>query len=266
MNPQTVPITELWKHLESFAGSLCLVALITMALLQAIKEFTSLRGVFQRWWIRNWIASQARQLHFMGLEYRWEGQQPRLYFHAPFTGEKKPDTPSSKYEIFVKRAETSLLNLAAADDASTFYNMPLEQVCGQLSAVAQSALNSPLDHPEFVCAFARPAGIETIRGLLDPERTAQRAPNEANALAGAASFSMQRSIDAIQIGGGASWRKVLRWTAFVCSLTILIVSAYHSVGSVSRIGRLTCVVGAFACAYLASLMRDLVAAFQRLRG
>jgi hypothetical protein len=208
-------IRSLSGNLIAYVEAICVVAFLVMAILQSAKDLTPARAWFNRSWLRAWLFEKAGVVNIDEKPESSPGIQNRMS-EVP-----KPD-PSTAFKQFVDAAEESILRTATAGDARAFYQMQLEQLCGQLNAVAQAALETPKLYWEFVTLFGSLAGSADLKSVRAGEDGDSSYPDALGRVA----QSMQRSIDAIQIAAGASWKRYLRWTALILSYAVLSAAAW----------------------------------------
>ncbi|HTA86855.1 MAG TPA: hypothetical protein VK729_11340 [Silvibacterium sp.] len=208
-------IRNLSGNLIAYVEAICVVGFLVMAILQSAKDLTPARAWFNRSWLRAWLFEKAGVVIFDEKPESSPGIQ-NMMSEVP-----KPDR-STALKQFVDAAEESILRTATAGDARAFYQMQLEQLCGQLNAVAQAALGTPKLYWEFVTLFGSLAGSADLKSVRAGEDRDSSYPDALGRVA----QSMQRSIDAIQIAAGASWKRYLRWTALILSYAILSAAAW----------------------------------------
>lgn len=97
------------------------VAFVTMCLIQAIRSLVRVRGWFHIHEIENWFRETERVI---------------AAANGPQQFENAPDL-----EAEVARDLAVLTRLANVDDALAFFDAPIEQVCGQISAVTEFLLS-----------------------------------------------------------------------------------------------------------------------------
>jgi len=208
-------IRNLSGNLIAYVEAICVVGFLVMAILQSAKDLTPARAWFNRSWLRAWLFEKSGVVNIDEKPESSPGIQ-NMMSEVP-----KPDR-STALKQFVDAAEESILRTATAGDARAFYQMQLEQLCGQLNAVAQAALGTPKLYWEFVTLFGSLAGSADLKSVRAGEDRDSSYPDALGRVA----QSMQRSIDAIQIAAGASWKRYLRWTALILSYAILSAAAW----------------------------------------
>ena len=228
-----------------FAVALAAVGVLSMAFLQTLKDIFPLRRTFQAAWVRRWLEDQAR---------------------------RAPVIPTGS-AVSAERAETDLIRLATSGDRDALYDLPIEQVTGQMNAAAQLVLDFPWRHEHLFRCLAAQADVEDLRRLLDarpPERGPRPAlgAEEKAALIDArnrVTHQVQRGLDGLQIAAGYRWKLWLQVASITLSgvlvgLGLLLFARERALAHLP-IYLAMAVVGGF----VAPVARDLVAALQQLR-
>jgi hypothetical protein len=220
------------------------VGIVTMALLQLVKDLLPSRRAFQRRWFERWFMASA---------------------------DRAMVGPSRAGD-----ALRSLIDLATAGDAKALYDLPVEQFAGQINAAVQSVLDYPERYGDVMRILAQRADPEDIEGLCKgrPAEKDQEGEKEYQAAIDGylqqrnrVAQHIQRSLDAIQIAMGGRWRAILQWLSVMVS-TVIIMAALTVYGGREfwtgthfAYALLAAVLGGF----IAPVARDLVAAIESLR-
>lgn len=231
----------------AFTTALAAVGVLTMAALQTIKDMLPARRWFQATWVRAWLDRQARAT-------------PAIHGSA----------------VNAERAEEDLIRLATSDDRAALYDLPIEQVAGQMNAAAQVVLDYPWDHEHLLRCLGAQANVDDLRKLLDtrPPATGPRpqpSPEERSALIDArnrVTHQIQRALDGLQISAGFRWKLYLQIASIALSALFvwigLMLFVKEPIDVFVRhlpLYVLTAIFGGF----LAPVARDLLAALQQLR-
>jgi len=223
-----------------FATAMAAVGVLTMAILQTVKDVSPVRNIFQRRFLRGWLEAKARD----SVELAAGAPNPR-------------------------QAETDLIRLATAGDRQAFYDLPIEQMCGQINAATQVLFDYPEEHGDLLRCLAALAKPEDLKILLTPRTAteAQRTQAQVDARS-RVMHQVQRSIDALQIAAGFRWKLYLQIAAFSLSylLTIIGLSLYPGTEATTLNNVLVVVLTGIVGGFLAPVARDLVASLERLRG
>jgi len=213
------------------------VGIVTMAVLQLLKDLLPSRRWFQRWWLRNF----------------W------LYRGADSVGVSHDRAD---------RALDDLIALATAGDENALFNLPVEQLIGQVNAAGQGLLDRPDRYPDLVRIFGRRADPADVALLLKPRPTTKADLARYVEARNRVAQQVQRSLDAIQIAMGYRWQWLLQSASVVISAIIIGIALTLYGGkdfwSGERVGYgiIIAILGGF----VAPIARDLVAAVQGLRG
>jgi|PersoiStandDraft_1058852.scaffolds.fasta_scaffold19366_2 hypothetical protein len=214
-------------------GAITAAGTIAMALLQLVKELTPIRRSYQRYWMRSWIKAHAKDL-----------------------------SPS--------KAEVLLVELSTGGAENAFYELPIEQLVGQMNAAVQITLDYPKKYHDLLFILAEGADPKDINSIISksPEgsRTKTGPSNEYLEARTRVSHRIQRNLDAIQIALGSRWKFWMQIIAITLS-TLLIEGAVIAAnsGSVQISTMLLALPVAILGGYFAPVTRDLVAALQTLR-
>ena len=231
-----------------FATALAAVGVISMAFIQTVKDMLPVRRWFQAWWVREWLQEQARQARLQG------------------------------FEADPAEAEKGLIRLATSGDRAALYDLPIEQVSGQMNAAAQIVLDYPWRHPHLLYCLAAQASAEDVQKLvgarpLAEKPRAQLTEEEKGQLAelvdprNRVTHQVQRSLDGLQVSAGFRWRLWLQIASIVLSGLFVVGGLWlftnEPIMTVRRLGLY--LVAAVLGGFLAPVARDLVAALQQLR-
>ena len=249
------------------------IGFLAMALIQALRSILPLRGWFHENRIRRWLFETEKTI----LE--WKTSTRTLSSSERKEAERRA----------AKQADSDidgLLRFANASDRSAFFNAPIEQVCGQLSAVAEFLLSESLTEsasqkdiseeilggPAYLLTvLAGPRGsIDAVTSLRAGFGKGRDRDAEPRSRLG---YHIQRNIDQLQISIASHWQRLLRGAAmavsFVIAFTVLSQSGpdiSNAVGTLDwphKVG-IALMVG-LTSGYLASVLRDGVAVIERLR-
>lgn len=231
-----------------FATAMAAVGVLSMATIQTLKELLPLRRIYQKHFVLRWLAERARKA-----------------------------IPSADPGRSAEAAEAELITLSTAGDRRAFYELPIEQLTGQMAAAAQvvldypgrygdlfnclAATGDPDDRSRFVDA---PPYAHTDRRQLSPEQQEQvtRHVDRRTRL----THHVQRAIDALQIAAGSQWKHRLQVMAFVLSaLFTFSALAFFRGLSFTRHELGAALATGLAGGFVAPIARDLVASLEQLR-
>ena len=241
-----------WQTLISFsdkvagkaanlAAAMAAIGVLSMAILQTLKDMLPVRNRFQQWWLKRWFIDRAAKAKAIGV-----------------------------VEPNIIKAEKDLVRLATAGDRAAFYDLAIEQMCGQMNAAAQVVLEYPADHDDLLRCLAALADKNDLDVLLDKtvrEKVAPKTQAQVDARTRVI-HQVQRSIDGFQISAGFRWKWILQVVSFAISFALIFVGfSMHAGADGLRLDH----VGSYILAgllggFLAPVARDLVAALQKLRG
>ncbi len=241
-------VDAIYAKAFGFATALAAVGVISMAFIQTIKDVLPVRRWFQAQWVRRWLRDQARQV------------PPTLT-----AGVTSGNT-----------AEVDLVRLATSGDRAALYDLPIEQVTGQMNTAAQMVLDFPWLHQDLLCCLAAQADAGDLRRLLHavPPVAGPRpvlSADEKSALIDArnrVTHQVQRSLDGLMISAGFRWKFYLQLASFLVSALIVwagLVLFVHEPITVFVSHLPLYVALSVLGGFLAPVARDLVAALQQIR-
>ena len=234
-------VTQIANHAMPFATAMAVIGVVTMALIQTLKDVLPVRRWFQCFFVRRWLAC------------------------APSFAGTMPD--------MVRSCEDDLIELTTAGDRDALYDLATEQLCGQINSSAQILIEYPSGHETLLDCLARGADPKDIEKLVSPPEsiTIERdalSPDEKKEVTAVfdarnrVSHRIQRNIDALQISMSFRWKFILQLVSFGVSFVI----AFLGVFQIDRANNfwVGLLIGGMA-GFLAPVARDLVAALQQLR-
>ncbi len=197
-----------------------------------------MRNWFQQWWLDRLLKERAAK--------------------AKKVGEIEPN---------VKNAEDDLIRLATAGDRAAFYDLAIEQMCGQMNAAAQVILEYPADHSDLLRCLAALAEKQDLDALLAPpsgEAGTAKTQMQVDARTRVI-HQVQRSIDGFQISAGFRWKWILQVLSFAISFTLIFIGFSIHAGELKPEQVGSYMFAGLLGGFLAPVARDLVAALQKLR-
>jgi hypothetical protein len=236
-----------------FLAAALAVGLFSMALIQTFKDLLPIRRWFQRSWVLQWLDLRRTSA----------GKRMSML----------PAVPNDAPDLL----EDDLVRLAADGDRNSFYNLPIEQLCGQLNSAAQSVLDHPEEHPQLLSYLAAKAEPEDIAKVVSCSLMyRQKSGSKLNDDDQQAAFTdcvdarnrvahqVQRAIDALQLSAGNRWKFWIQIFSIALSglVAIFTVPLFADVSDERRIG-LTLLV-ALLGGFFAPVARDLFAGLQSL--
>lgn len=221
-------------HLTAFVAAMAAVGVLSMAIIQTLKDMLPLRNGYQRAFLRAWLARKHRAAG--------GGPDP----HA---------------------AERDLVRLATAGDDKAFYDIPTEQLCGQIGAAMQVVLDYPGKHADLLRLMAALADREDVERLIAataPAPGEKRAQEEVDARA-RVMHHVQRAIDGLQIAAGYRWKLYLQIASFGLSFLVTVIGVAMQPPGLEAVQVPGIVLIGIVGGFLAPVARDLLAALQKLR-
>jgi len=220
----------------AFIGAMASVGVLSMAILQTLKDMFPLRNSFQRSYLSEWLRGKA----------------------AIASANNLPP-------VNIEEAHKDLIRLATAGDEKAFYDLPIEQMCGQIAAAMQVVFDYPAAHTDLLCCMAALADPADIEQLVKPsEDGVPRAQGQVDART-RVMHQVQRAIDSLQIAAGYRWKLYLQIASFVLSFLITVVGLSSLAAPNSHSAVLVVLLVGVVGGFLAPVARDLLAALQKLR-
>jgi hypothetical protein len=242
-------LQEIYNHFYPSLIALTAIGAVTMAVLQTLKDMFPLRRIFQKIWLKGWLQKRALDA---------------------------PDVPVGK-KPDPEVAENDLIRLATSKDVKAFYDLPIEQLCGQANAALQVALDYPGDHTDLIWCFGSLAEDKDLNALLHPPTTlrknrSQMTEGETQAVDAYAAARnrvahyVQRSIDSVQIAAGFRWKFYLQLCSIILCFVFSLVGLFESAATKDMPLKFPAAIAiGILAGFLAPVARDLVAALQQFR-
>jgi hypothetical protein len=235
----------IYKHAFPAATAMAAVGVLSMAVIQAVKDTSPIRSAFQKRFLREWLRRRSAH-HFSS---------------KGISGLRQPPAEGKLAEV-----ERDLILLATGGDDAAFYDLPVEQMCGQISAASQIVLEYPQRHELLFRLLAAQARPDDIGALLSPPiAETEPAVSTYRDARNRVTHHVQRSLDALQIALAFRWKFYLQLLAFATSFVIA-ATGIAMISSESAFSKIVTagIVGVVA-GFVAPIARDLVVALQQLR-
>jgi hypothetical protein len=242
-----------------FTGALGALGTLTMAVIQTIKDLVPVLRWYQQIKTRQWLALRAAEASKVHTERRLSPRaivKERLERSRLSFARLAPELHQDLYPPFDKtdedvaiEAEADLLRLAAAGNRMAFYDLPIEQLCGQMNTASQAVLDYPERHlPLLKClaSLAEEGDISEYtksEDRLKLEALRKKSPREEKEqkeysrlqqhfadLRGPIANQIHRNIDAFQIDVGDRWKWYLRMASYLVSFGITAIALDAGVG------------------------------------
>lgn len=253
-------VDEIYKRAFPIATALSAVGILTMALIQTVKDAAPVRRWFQRRWVRDWLRR--------GEEWERVPWWPLLRRPRPF---RSADERRQAREV-----EQDLVTLATGGDSEALYDLPIEQLCAQMNAAALIVLDYPWRHVGLLHVLAEGAIPQDVQALVGARELAEKprsiqTEEDKRLLTDVAdprnrvAHQIQRNIDALQIAAGYRWKFGLQLASIVVSAGI-VVTGLRLFGAETPLDKWPFyILAAILSGFVAPVARDLVATLQQLR-
>ena len=143
----------------SLLGFAIVVGVASAATVQILKQFLPVRGVLQRRWVMDWIGNRC------AVKALWSDWLKRRKFKESADAQNVSDAQRT---AAAEELEATLLGGFAKWGLRQVFNLPVEQLCAQISSAADFALSQPDQYAELLLALAGPAKLESIDRLAPP--------------------------------------------------------------------------------------------------
>jgi hypothetical protein len=226
-------------HWLSYVTALSIIGGVTMALLQTIKDLFPVREKFQKYRLRKWMEEGAEEAR------------------------EKFDNPN----VSAAAALTDLVTLAVDGDDNAFYDLQIEQLCGQFTAALQIVLEFPPSHVHLLAVTASKASSLDLNMILRPPPVPPT-PEFLDAR-NRVTHQCQRAIDAFQISAGFRWKFYMQLTSLFLSIALTWIALDNKAipwidGKPNN--TFTILFTAVVSGFLAPVAKDLLAVLQKARG
>ena len=252
------PVTEaIGRFLDSanqnwtaFLTAMTAIGFLSMAIIETLKNMLPIRNVFQRFSLESWL--------------RQHGERALDRFS------ELPDFAKRNRAEFVAEAKRRLLTLSVNDNENALYDLPVEQMCGQMNAAIRLALDHPRMYLPLLAVAAAHASPDDMKLMLakppaavNPETMTPDQIRDRSSLVDArnrVTHQTQRAIDAFQISTGYNWKLLLQ----IVSFAIPFLFVYWA-GSKAHIGGGARLLASLAAGFIAPVAHDVVVIIQRLK-
>jgi hypothetical protein len=258
--------------IAQWAVPLAAIGSVSMALIQAAKNETPIRNWFQQFKLRQWLRAGLLKDYTDGKFKRFSNRLQRRF------GGNHEVRETQEKEL--RSVEKELILLATSGDTDAFYDLQIEDMCGQIRKVVSVILDYPKLHKALLRYLARGAesgDIDRILGegkfaTLDPQTptadTEKEAFREYAAAKNRILVQIRCSIDAIQTSIGFRWKFWLQSASMILSAILGAVSIH--LGAISgATGKMSTfwssILVGFLAGFLAPIARDLVATIEQWR-
>jgi hypothetical protein len=276
LNDQAAAIQKFVEAVSSYAypflKAMAAVGVLSMAVLQTLKDMFPLRNWFQQFFVQRWLQRKSQEASQRWKE--WMSREGSPWFDAE---SQRTDPPAARSLVAGPNwrvAETDLFKLATDGDRDALYDLPIEQLCGQLNSAAQMVLDRPREHADLMLTLASVADPADVARVMFPpkEAKAARPLNEGEGQRRHDSYidartrvthQVQRAIDALQIRVGFRWKFAMQLASIALSglFAGLGMWMFWKGSQLFLSSFVVAVLGGF----LAPVARDLVATLQQLK-
>jgi len=261
------------------------IGVIVMASIQTVRGVFPVRGAFHRQRMVLWL-SRLEDVH-KALDKRVGVEVLQSYLplitDTPKNESRRLPEPEAALDALLGLTTTQALEKTDRPHLA-FFDLPLEQLCGQISVGAERAIIDPKKHAPLLVLLAGSGGLDdaieflkqdaaqsevvTVNGAKQSKETdgADMKSARQDAFMQARSKveeRIRRNIDWLQIDTAYRWKLGVRCLAIALAAALGLLSALAS-GQYTAIPASMAVAG-IAGGFFATVTRDLVAVVERLR-
>jgi hypothetical protein len=178
-----------------------------------------------------------------------------------------------------------LIILSTAGDEKALFSLPIENLCGQISAAAQAALDMPTRYKDLIfCLVGQSVKknevdedikkmLEMASGKDSKESGKQKKSSkpddlahEYSAVRSRVASHIQRNIDGLQITVSYQWKNKMRKTAIVISFIIaLLGSLFFNTNTNLLAIVFFSILAGYGGGFVSSIFREMMAALERAK-
>lgn len=230
---------------SGFLGALTAIGFLSMAIIETLKNMFPVRNQFQSFCLNQWLAAHQK------------------IASERFVKLKRP--------VSMDEAKADLLTLAVNGNAGALFDLPIEQLCGQLNAAIRVALDYPCEHFSLLAIAAARAPESDMALILsegpapivDPDKMTAAELKERSRFVDArnrVTQQVQRAVDAFQISTGFRWKFWMQVASFVLPALIALIALKHA-----HVGKGALLLTALVAGFIAPVAHDVLVVIQRLR-
>lgn len=223
------------------------VGTITMAAIQVLKELTPLRCWFHKRQVTRWLIIRSKEL-----------DRERQDVDNLSNG----DNSSEADKAIVVELINSWAELSVGGDLSAFFSPPVEEMAAQMKQAVPVMLDEGSRYKYLITILSLFADKEDLQLILaNPNQENKSRYFDARARV---ARRIERNIDGLQISTGDHW-KFLMQAISLGSTAVIVELAVYASGAVSTLTYVIAAPIGLLGGYFAPVLRDLVAALQKLR-
>jgi len=202
------------------------IGIITMTLVQIWRTLLPIRGYYQLVTLSRFLQKGERSI-------RSDEENSDTKHTAGSNFDIPPDQVS--VDIAISELVGRLGGMATEEKvrsrnilSSSFFDLPIEQLCAQINLAFEAGLATPKRYPHLILCIVGKQGLESlekIRQIPPPSQRTQGSEStqflldQTEARSALSQIGQQR-VDAFQITSGSSWRRILRLAALIISILL----------------------------------------------
>jgi hypothetical protein len=249
------------------------IGVASAAAIQLAKQLFRVRSRFQRRWVMDWIGERC------AIEPLWADWLER-HRAIERTLSAPPDAApvlasalaASQRKLAAEELQEALLGGRTKRALRDVFDLPIEQLCAQISSAADLAIAEPDRNAELLLGLMGPTGLKDIDSLAPPrrivdgriERIEPARSKKADAYPPVAQ-GVRTGIDVMQISVGQRWRRGVQSSAVLISGILGVIGVFFARVTWPTRGLFILAALVFG-GFFAWLVRDLTAIIERIRG
>jgi hypothetical protein len=256
------------------------IGVASAAAIQLAKQLFRVRSRFQQRWVMDWIGERCA---IEPLWADWLKTHPTTESHSSTDPDAAPvlvspsSLAASQSKLAAEELEEALLGGYAHRTLRDVFDLPIEQLCAQISSAANLAITEPDRNAELLLGLTGPTGLKDIDLLAPGKKTADgrievvdgrimRTSNEEdNNAYPTVAQGVRTGIDVMQISVGQRWRRRVQGSAVLISGILGVAGVFFARVTWPTRGLFILAALVFG-GFFAWLVRDLTAIVERIRG
>jgi hypothetical protein len=256
------------------------IGVASAAALQLAKQLFWVRSRFQRRWVMGWIGERCA---IEALWADWLERNPKIEGNPSASPDPASASESasslaasslaaSQRRLAAEELEEALLGGRAKRALRDVFDLPIEQLCAQISSAADLAITEPDRNAELLLGLMGPTGLTHIDSLAPPQRIVdgrierkEPAHSEKADAYSPVAQGVRTGIDVMQISVGQRWRRGVQGSAVLISGILGVIGVFFARVTWPTRGLFILAALVFG-GFFAWLVRDLTAIVERIRG
>ncbi len=248
------------------------IGVASAAVIQLAKQLFRVRSRFQQRWVMDWIGDRCA---IEPLWADWLEQHPKIEGNSSASPDAAPTSvaasslAASQRKLAEEELQEALLGGRAEYALRDVFDLPIEQLCAQISSAADLAITEPERNAELLLGLTGPTGLKDIDQLAPAKRIVdgriEREPSKEKPAYPQVAQGVRTGIDVMQISVGQRWRRGVQGSAVLISGILGVIGVFFARVAWPTRGLFILAALVFG-GFFAWLIRDLTAIVERIRG